>query len=399
VEVEFSVDGKHLLALVQGKVTAAWPICETPEKVFFDGHLAGVPGVAFSPDGRWLATVSKDKVVKIWNAATARLEHTCSGHTGVIEALAFSPNGKFLATGDQLSVVYLWDVETGKRVTLTSGHIVPPDVEDLSLATAIGSTAVIAGDILRPDLRRDGINVPGGIWRIQFTPDSTVLAAGGNAGVMAWQLKPSWWGLPALHPELVVDWTNFANVGIFDLAVHPSGNEMILMNNHGQLYRMAIEANAVPKPLGLQVETEVRSLNFDRAGEKLTFVTPEGRLATWDWRDGTTRVTEQEAYHVALSSDDRWAATSNAARQVVIYDRAAGKPLVTLPPESADIWCLAWNPDGTRLAVGLSDGTVAVWELEQVRARLEEFGIVIAATRVPPAGPLPFGETPVGQFG
>jgi serine/threonine protein kinase/WD40 repeat protein len=399
VEVEFSGDGKHLLAIVGGEVAAAWPVRETPEKVYCDGHQGGVPAVAFSPDGRRVATASKDKLVKIWDADTAQLVHTCSGHTGVIEALAFSPDGRFLATGDQLSVVFLWDVETGKRVTLADAQIIPPDVAEYPLATAIGSTAVVASGNVRPDLRRYEVMVPGAIWRMQFSPDSTVLAAGGYAGVMVWQLKPSWWARPALYPQLVVTWRDFANVGILDLAMHPSGREMILMNRHGHLYRMAIETGAVPKALGLQARPEARSLNFDRDGDKLTFVTPEGRLATWDWRDGTTTATDQEAFHVALSSDDRWAATSNAARQVVIYDRVAGKPLLTLPAESADIWCLAWAPDNKRLAVSLSDGNVAVWDLEQVRARLEEFGIVIAPTRVPSAAPLPFGQAPVGQVG
>jgi WD40 repeat protein len=54
--------------------------------------------------------------------------------------------------------------------------------------------------------------------------------------------------------------------------------------------------------------------------------------------------------------------------------------VVTLPPETGDVWSLAWSPDGRRLAVGLSDGGLAVWDLDEVRARLAEFGLAVPAT-------------------
>ena len=58
-----------------------------------------------------------------------------------------------------------------------------------------------------------------------------------------------------------------------------------------------------------------------------------------------------------------------------IYELETGKRVLALPPEESDIWGLAWAPDGRRVAVSLADGGVAVWDLEQVCARLAEFGI------------------------
>ncbi len=89
---------------------------------------------------------------------------------------------------------------------------------------------------------------------------------------------------------------------------------------------------------------------------------------------------------MALGPGGRWLATTTPSRATVIYDLEGGAEPLTLPEEPGDVWCLAWSADGKRLAVGRSDGGVAVWDLEQVRARLAEFGIAIPSTAAAPGG-------------
>src|SRR5262249_38416229 len=50
--VEFSADGRVLLAVANGAAMAGWPVSDTPERRVLDGHTSGVPAVVFSPDGR-----------------------------------------------------------------------------------------------------------------------------------------------------------------------------------------------------------------------------------------------------------------------------------------------------------------------------------------------------------
>src|SRR5262249_44357721 len=83
---------------------------------------------------------------------------------------------------------------------------------------------------------------------------------------------------------------------------------------------------------------------------------------------------------VAISSDGRWAAVAGAGQCVTVVEPVSGREILALPPEGSDIWCLAWAPDGSQLAGGLSDGQVAVWDLEQGRARLAEFGVDAIST-------------------
>jgi tetratricopeptide (TPR) repeat protein len=82
-----------------------------------------------------------------------------------------------------------------------------------------------------------------------------------------------------------------------------------------------------------------------------------------------------------------------AGRSITIADLVSGRELLALPPEGGEVWCLAWSPDGTKLAVGLVDGGVAVWDLEQVRARLAELSVNSPSTAgvgdAPAAPPIP----------
>ncbi len=76
---------------------------------------------------------------------------------------------------------------------------------------------------------------------------------------------------------------------------------------------------------------------------------------------------------VAWSSDTRLAVTHGSG-EIDIWDTATGTILKTLRPEEvANIDGIAWSPDDLRLAVGLSDDSVRVWNMTtyQIVATLE----------------------------
>jgi serine/threonine protein kinase/WD40 repeat protein len=351
--VEFSADGKLLLAVEGNRVFAGWPLSDTPERRLLYAHQGGVPAVAFSPDGKRLAAGSKSGAALIWDVASGRLLHTCRarpaapGHFQTVETVAFSPDGKRLASGDFPGDVRLWDVESGQEVTHALSSLTKP---------------------------------PGQVWRLQFSPTGRYVAAGGTLGLAVWEVRAGD-GATTLERLKSVSIPG-ANPGqtltVRDLAFHPGEAELVFLTDGGRLYRLGLAKDAEARRFGAPASALLRTLQFDPAGERFTYLTPSGTLGTYDWRTGEARDTGQRAFQVALCG--RWVATPNPAHEVVLYDLEAGRQAYALPTEGSDIWGLAFSPDGARLAVGLSDGGVALWDLEQVRARLAEFGIYAPST-------------------
>jgi serine/threonine protein kinase/WD40 repeat protein len=333
--VEFSADGRVLLAVANGTALVGWPVSDTPERRLLDGHTGGVPAVVFSPDGRWLVSISKDRTVRVWDAATGRLLRTLTGHRAAIEAAAFSPDGSLLATGDFSGAIRMWSAGSGDLLAeIRSGEPLPQ------------------------------------VWRLQFGPAGEYLAAAGE-DVVAWTVQVA--GGRVTLERLCTLAIKPRCPGVIDLAARPGGSELIYLNREGRLYSYDLARADVSSVLG-DARAAVRSLHFAPAGDRLTFVTTGGTLAVWDWQRKEAVDTHRKAETVAVSADGRWAALGGAEQNVTLADLVSGREILALPPEGSDVWCLAWAPDGTKLAVGLSDGGVAVWDLERVRARLADFG-------------------------
>jgi WD40 repeat protein len=215
--------------------------------------------------------------------------------------------------------------------------------------------------------------VPGQVWRLQFSPTGKHLVAGGRGGVTAWEIRPGR-GDDTLGPPVVARPPEEAVLPVYDVAVHPNGAEVAFLDKQGRLYTWDLRGEAPARQLGAPSQLELRCLNFDPAGTFLTFLTRHSTIGVWDWRRGVARDTGQKGHHLALSPDGRRVATLRPSQGVVVYNLKETQAVLNLPAEGGDVWSLAWGPEGERLAVGTSDGAVAIWDLAAVRARLTEFG-------------------------
>ena len=102
--------------------------------------------------------------------------------------------------------------------------------------------------------------------------------------------------------------------------------------------------------------------------EQLTLLHGNG-LAVLDWRTGEGIETVPTS-QVTHSPNGRWAAAITDNRSVSVCDRQSGTVIFTLPPEAAKLTGLAWSPGKRRkLAVGLADGGIAVWDIDNVYKR------------------------------
>ena len=75
------------------------------------------------------------------------------------------------------------------------------------------------------------------------------------------------------------------------------------------------------------------------------------------------------------------APTENGSRRrtqpdsVSVWHLPTKKHVFSLRPEAGSVWSLAWDPASEQLAVGQSDGGLAVWHLPKIQKKLAESGL------------------------
>ncbi len=128
--LQFSTDGKTLfVGDVQGRLTY-WDvktgvqqhIVVGPDGVMrekdaiIQAHRDSITSVEVSPDGRLIATAGFDKVIKLWDRATGEEVLTILGNTEWVNDVAFSPDGKTLLSCCAGGTTKIWDVATGRHL-------------------------------------------------------------------------------------------------------------------------------------------------------------------------------------------------------------------------------------------------------------------------------------------
>ena len=198
--VAYSPDGGTLV-IANDKTVDLWDVGTRQRKATLIGHTKWVRSVAYSPDGGTLASGDADGGLRLWDARSGTYRANLVGHTKAVDSISIRPDGTTLASGGYADdSVRLWDLNTRRLLKTFKGHpggvvsiAFSPDSQTLAVecpGERYFDAIVVLWDV-ESGKRKATLPIARSCYYsgVCFSPDSSLLAAGGNGGeLLLWDV-------------------------------------------------------------------------------------------------------------------------------------------------------------------------------------------------------------------
>jgi sugar lactone lactonase YvrE/predicted Ser/Thr protein kinase len=298
-----------------------------------------------------------------------------TGHRQGVTAMAFSPNGRSLASVDgeptrEGPKTRLWDVTRGRLSATLVGPAPRGSGSVNAVAFSPDGTLVAAGG-------NYGLDVSTRLWRVAgrrlvgplaqsdsimkslaFSPDGKTLAGVANTGkVMLWDVasRRVKIGLP--------DGSGFGNV-VFS----PDGK---LLANPGKGRDIRLSEVATGRTVHTITDATSSDVAFSPDGKTLAVPDSDGTrsLRLWDVATGRSTAafsrTEELVVSVVFSPDGKTIASVGHGNIVQLWDVTARRVRAVLVGHSGRVNTVAFSPNGRKIATGSRDNTIRIWNLRR----------------------------------
>jgi WD40 repeat protein/tRNA A-37 threonylcarbamoyl transferase component Bud32 len=399
-----------------------WRLCHHGRTL--RGHGGPVFAVVFSPTGANCATASGDGTVRLWDCATGKEIGVLRGHDGLVTAISFAPKARTLVSAGEDKTVCLWDCATLQLLD-TSDNSAPLSCIAFDLE---GNTVVAGGHdgfVRRWDVDQDRLHSrpeaqavrahSGAVRSIAIARDGRTLATGGEDGtIKLWKVEAGGLGLVRelkSHTDEVwslafsTDGRRLASAGTDDPAyvwdVASGAKVLTLKGSNRDFLSVAYSRDGATLATGgrsglvslWDAATGAQRGRLEgHAGPAYTVsFSPDVRVLATGAVDGTARLWDLESEGrglgprhgydklvlpgagrlraAAFRPDGRLVATAdselNADTAATLWDTGKGTEVARLAERTGPAKALAFSADGTILALGTDDGTIAAWDVRE----------------------------------
>ena len=398
--VAFSADGKTLATGNANKIIKLWDVSTGGERATLKGHKNTINALTFAPDetplySGCLATGSADGTIRFWNPDTGKELVTFSeGHTEWVKAVAFAKNGTMLTSAAFNGTVEVWDLKTKRElITFTAGHsdstesvVFSTDAMLFANRGAYGLRAFDAfgfgsrgsfqggsGMRLWELTTGDELSGPWQDWTgttasFVFSSDNKVLASRDGQDILAWDVDTG------------IELFRFNTEKPFPRKLVFSPNRTLIAAHgiHGETLVWDVDAH---HKFPIFITEDANSLAFSPNGTLLALGHRDG-IVLWD-------VTLIE-FRKRIGIPDSWRGFEDVLTfspdgktllaptleiwdpLIKLWDVDTGQDLGTLSGHTEPIETLVFSHDGKTLASGSQDGTVLLWDWDEIIAKKKQ---------------------------
>ncbi|MGO4885812.1 MAG: protein kinase domain-containing protein [Bryobacteraceae bacterium] len=303
--VSTSADGLRVWDAASGKVLTS-----------FAGQPSEATCAAFGPHGGRVVSGAHDGSIDIWNAVSGQAIAKLDGHRGGVWAVDFSSDGERIVSGGEDRMVRIWDAAAGHAMYGIAGHA-------------------------------------GAVLAVAFSPDRRIIVSGSaDKTARIWDAAT---GRP-LHT------LTGHQCGVQGVAISPDA-ATIATASCTTLRLWDTESGKLMATLPAEWRSEIAAISFSPDGARLAAVSMAGEVKVWNapaYGGGILKRAGSDVDRTAVSRDGARVALHNARKHSLeVWDARQRKTAWTL--HEIDLTALAFSPDGSRLAAGLTGCTIRMW--------------------------------------